>query len=124
MRFLYVMGGFAVVLLTGCSTLYSVDQQTRTDAPLQQLLKLQPDLFKGDELYPVSIQQSFNAAEAPTIANVQVLETGLMDDSVSAIRTDYVFKRKEAQWKLDSKQQTYQCVRGNTAGKFQTALCP
>jgi hypothetical protein len=46
-----------------------------------------------------------------------------MDDSVSAIRTDYIFKLVENDWELQETKTSYQCARGKNKRSFQTAIC-
>ena len=54
----------------------------------------------------------FNRVESPTVSRITVIQTGLMDDSVSAIRTEYSFKLVDEKWQLQNKQKSYQCARG------------
>lgn len=96
--------------------------QVKVQTPLQQLFSLQPELV--NELNQVSIQQVFNQAESPTAAQVTVLRTGLLDDSVQAIRTVYQFKLQDTgHWQLKQVQSSYQCQRGKNSTKFQLELC-
>jgi hypothetical protein len=113
--------------LTGCATTENLMNKakgvvTSTHTPLEQVLKAQPNL--ESELNSVEIRQVFNRVESPTAAQVTVLESGLMDDSVSAIRTTYQFKWVDEQWNLVEKKAAYKCSRGDNTKTFQTALCP
>ena len=85
------------------------------------MLKAQPDLVKNQN--SLSIRQVFNRVESPTAAQIAVIESNLMDDSVSAIRTDYVFKRTDGDWKLQDTKKSYRCARGKNTKTFQTAAC-
>ncbi len=73
--------------------------------PLQQVLNIHPDLKKASS--NMDVRQVFNRAESPTATQVIVTQTGLMDDSVHAIRTTYSFKNVKEQWKLQDTQKTY-----------------
>ena len=97
-------------------------QASSSNLPLAQIFKLQPDLMNS--IQQSSIQQVFNRNENPTAAQVTVIQSGLMDDSVSAIRTIYQFKKNEKQWFVVNVEKSYQCARGDSNKGFQTALCP
>ena len=86
---------------------------------MQQVLKTQPEIVK--EHNNTSVQQVFNRVESPTVSRITVIQTGLMDDSVSAIRTEYLFKLVDEKWQLQNK--SYQCARGKGSKGFQTQLC-
>lgn len=119
---LFAVSGLCLGLMTGCATttkLMSFKKEGET--PLQQVFKAQPEISR--EHQNTSIQQVFNRAESPTASKITVIQTGLMDDSVSAIKTEYLFKLNDEKWQLQSKQQSYQCARGKKSKGFQTALC-
>ena len=48
--------------------------------------------------------------------------SNLLDDSVNAIRTDYIFKRIDNTWKLQETKIGYQCKRHNSRD-FQSQKC-
>lgn len=123
--------------LTACNTvksLYSKDKKDQSsvstptekisasDTPLQQLFKLQPEL--AEALNSVSIQQVFNNAESPTAAQLTVVNSGLLDDSVSAIRTVYQFKQQSESWTLTKTETSFKCHRGPNTKSFQDKVCP
>ena len=115
-----------VGLMSGCATTEKLMDKVHIGSsdsatPLQQVLNIHLDLKKASS--NMDVRQVFNRAESPTAAQVIVTQTGLMDDSVHAIRTTYSFKNVKEQWKLQDTQKTYQCARGKNKG-FQTALCP
>jgi len=125
-----------VVNLAGCSTLQSLYKKDAAPAsksapietlltaktPLQQVLKSQSDL--SIDQTNVSIKQVFNRIESPSAAQVTVIQSGLMDDSVAAIRTVYQFKKHNANWTLSKTEKSFQCQRGQNTKSFQTKLCP
>lgn len=113
-------------LLAGCATTQKLVAQVNTevktiDTPLQLVLNAQPDL--KTELNNTEIRQVFNAVESPTVAQVMVLQTGLLDDSVAAIRTTYRFKLNDNEWKQIDKIEEYKCIRGEKMAGFQKELC-
>ncbi|OTG80671.1 hypothetical protein [Acinetobacter sp. ANC 4648] len=111
------------LMTTGCATTKKLASKVNvgsSNTPMQQVLKVQPDIVK--EQNSLSIRQVFNRVEAPTAAQIAVIESNLMDDSVSAIRTDYIFKLVDNDWKLQETKKSYQCARGNTKS-FQTKRC-
>ena len=113
--------------LTACATTENLFNKAKgvvhsSYTPLEQVLKAQPNL--ESELNTVEIRQVFNRVEAPTAAQVTVLESRLLDDSVSAIRTTYQFKLVDEQWNLVDKKAAYKCSRGSNTKTFQTAVCP
>ena len=112
----------ALALLSGCATTQNlVNKVGGAETPLAQVLKQRPDLRKN--LTTVEIRQYFNQVESPTVAEVKITETGLMDDSVRSIRTLYRFKSVKEDWTLVSTEKEYQCARGSNKG-FQTGQCP
>ena len=117
----------ALLSLTACATTENLMHKAKgvvhaSSTPLEQVLKTQPNL--ASELNALEIRQVFNRVESPTAAQVTVLESGLMDDSVSAIRTTYQFKFIDEQWNLVDKKAAYKCSRGKNTKTFQTAVCP
>ncbi|HAB42712.1 MAG TPA: hypothetical protein DCE70_03990 [Acinetobacter sp.] len=112
------------VMTSGCTTTQKViaKMQSSSDTPLDQVLKMRPDL--REELATVEIRQFFNRVESPTVGQVKVTETGLMDDSVRSIQTIYHFRKEEKNWKMHNTEKLYQCVRGSNTKTFQKAVCP
>lgn len=113
--------------LSACSTSREFSQQvklklSRADAtPLQMVWKAQPELKKLE--HNVSIEQVFDRVEAPSVSRVTILQTGLLDDSVAAKRTIYIFKRQNGGWILQSSELRYKCARGANTSKFQSGKC-
>ncbi|MGN9712222.1 hypothetical protein ACG9WQ_002290 [Acinetobacter variabilis] len=112
------------VMTSGCTTTQKViaKVQSSSDTPLDQVLKMRPDL--REELATVEIRQFFNRVESPTVGQVKVTETGLMDDSVRSIQTIYHFRKEEKNWKMHNTEKFYQCARGANTKTFQKAVCP
>lgn len=112
------------VMTSGCTTTQKVIAKVHSssDTPLDQVLKMRPDL--REELATVEIRQFFNRVESPTVGQVKVTETGLMDDSVRSIQTIYHFRKEEKNWKMHNTEKLYQCVRGSNTKTFQKAACP
>lgn len=112
------------VMTSGCTTTQKVIArvQSSSDTPLDQVLKMRHDL--REELATVEIRQFFNRVESPTVGQVKVTETGLMDDSVRSIQTIYHFRKEEKNWKMHNTEKLYQCVRGSNTKTFQKAACP
>lgn len=109
-------------LLSGCATTQNlVNKFSGAETPLAQVLSQRSDLRKN--LSTVEIRQYFNQVESPTVAEVKVTETGLMDDSVRSIRTLYSFKNVKENWTLVNTKKEYQCARGSNKG-FQSGKCP
>lgn len=111
-------------MTSGCTTTQKViaKVQSSSDTPLDQVLKVRPDL--REELATVEIRQFFNRVESPTVGQVKVTETGLMDDSVRSIQTIYHFRKEEKNWKMHNTEKLYQCVRGSNTKTLQKAACP
>lgn len=112
------------MMTSGCATTQQViaTVQSSSDTPLDQVLKMRPDL--RNELATVEIRQFFDQVEAPSIAQVKVTETGLMDDSVKTVQTLYHFRKQEKNWKLHDTEKFYRCARGDNTRTFQKAVCP
>lgn len=113
--------------LAACATTENLMHKAKeavstSHTPMQQVFKAQPHLQSN--LNSVEIRQVFNRVESPTVAQITVLESGLMDDSVTAIRTTYQFKLLNEQWNLVDKKASYKCSRGENTKTFQTSLCP
>ncbi|MFW2077711.1 hypothetical protein ACG94X_08300 [Acinetobacter sp. ULE_I010] len=112
-----------IAMLSGCATTQTiVSKVTGSETPLSQVLNERPDLRK--DLATVELRQYFNSVESPTVAEVKLTETGLMDDSVRSIRSVYSFKNIDGQWKRIDMQKEYQCYRGKNIKTFQKAKCP
>ncbi len=110
---LFSISALCLAVFSGCATTEKLVSQVSlegSEMPIQLVLKAQPDLVKNQN--NLSIRQVFNRVESPTAAQVAVIESDLMDDSVSAIRTDYIFKHVENDWELQEIQKSYQCARG------------
>ena len=114
----------STLVFTGCATTQKLVSQVSggSDTPIAQVLNERSDLRKN--LSTVELRQYFNQVENPTVAEVKLTETGLMDDSVKSIRSIYRFKNVDGQWQRIDKTQEYQCLRGKNTKTFQTALCP
>lgn len=122
MRVLSCVAVVAIVM-TGCATTEKLMTKMGSEkTPFAYVLDAQPELKK--EQQNISIRQVFNRMEAPSVAQITVLQTGLLDDSVAAIRNEYVFKREDlGKWQLQSREQSYKCMRGKNIINFQTDLC-
>ena len=108
---------------TGCATTEKLASKVSfgsSDTPMQQVLKAQPSILKNQN--SMSVRQVFNRIENPTAAQIAVIDSNLLDDSVNAIRTDYIFKRIDNTWKLQETKIGYQCKRHNSRG-FQSQKC-
>lgn len=121
MQRLFLISALCAGLFTGCATTSKLIPFVGAETPMQQVLKAQPEIAK--EHNNTSVQQVFNRVESPTVSRITVIQTGLMDDSVSAIRTEYAFKLVDEKWQLQNKQKSYQCPRGKGSRGFQTQLC-
>ncbi|MBJ8430042.1 hypothetical protein [Acinetobacter pittii] len=121
MQRLFLISALCAGLFTGCATTSKLIPSVGSETPMQQVLKAQPEIVK--EHNNTSVQQVFNRVESPTVSRITVIQTGLMDDSVSAIRTEYSFKLVDEKWQLQNKQKSYQCARGKGSRGFQTQLC-
>lgn len=109
-------------MLSGCATTQNlVNKVSGSETPLAQVLKERPDLRK--DLATVEIRQFFNSVESPTVGQVKVTETNLLDDSVRSIRTIYSFKNVNENWKLVATEKSYQCSRGKNTQSFQKTKC-
>lgn len=118
---LMMMTGLSLGLMTGCATTSKLMSFGGGDSPMQQVLKAQPEIAQQHQ--NTAIQQVFNRVESPTVSRITVLQTGLTDDAVRAIRTEYLFKLNDKKWQLQNKQQSYQCARAKASSGFQTQLC-
>ena len=122
MNRLVVISAMCLGVLSGCATTQNlVSKVSGGSTPLDQVLNERSDLRKN--LATVELRQYFNKVENPTVAEVKLTETGLMDDSVRSIRTVYSFKNIDGQWKRVDTQKEYQCYRGKNTKTFQKAKC-
>lgn len=102
MQRLFLISALCAGLFTGCATTSKLIPFVGSETPMQQVLKAQPEIVK--EHNNTSVQQVFNRVESPTVSRIVVIQTGLMDDSISAIRTEYAFKLVDEKWQLQNKQ--------------------
>lgn len=113
--------------LVGCQSaqqpveVISTPQAPDAEMPLHQVLRLEPSYARSES--PISIQLTYNSVDAPTAAQVKVLQTDRLDDSVNSIRSIYKFELQDGQWVLKNTETSYKCQRGPNTKKFQTALC-
>ena len=114
----------STLVFTSCATTQKLVSQVSggSDTPIAQVLNERSDLRKN--LSTVELRQYFNQVENPTVAEVKLTETGLMDDSVKSIRSIYRFKNVDGQWQRIDKTQEYQCLRGKNTKTFQSKKCP
>lgn len=120
---IFAVSALGLALMSGCATTQNVvSQLTPSHTPLSQVLKLRPELQK--DLATVEIRQFFNRVENPSIGQVKVTETGLMDDSVKSIQTIYHFNLDNDQWQLNKTDESYKCARGKNTKTFQKVKCP
>ncbi|RZG73313.1 hypothetical protein EXU29_08255 [Acinetobacter wuhouensis] len=123
MNRLVVISALCLGVLSGCATTQNlVSKVSGGSTPLDQVLNERSDLRKN--LATVELRQYFNRVENPTVAEVKLTETGLLDDSVRSIRTVYSFKNVDGQWKRVDTQKEYQCYRGKNTKTFQKKICP
>ena len=107
---LFSISALCLAVFSGCATTEKLASKVSfdgSDMPMQQVLKAQPDLVKNQN--SLSIRQVFDRVESPTAAQIAVIESNLMDDSVSAIRTDYIFKQVENDWELQEIKKLSMC---------------
>ncbi|NNP73928.1 hypothetical protein A7P53_15195 [Acinetobacter defluvii] len=117
------ISALCLAAFTGCATTEKLASKVSfggAETPMQQVIKAQPSILKNQN--SMSVRQVFNRVENPTAAQIAVIDSNLLDDSVSAIRTDYIFKRVDKAWKLQETKKSYQCQRGNNKN-FQTQRC-
>ena len=123
MNRLSLISVFCLVTLSGCATTQNLMNKVGgSETPLSQVLNERPDLRK--DLATVELRQYFNSVESPTVAEVKLTETGLMDDSVRSIRSIYHFKNINGQWQQGDVQTAYLCARGKNTKTFQSKKCP
>ena len=119
---LMIASAMCLGMLSGCATTQNIVSKVSGSAtPLAQVLNERPDLRK--ELATVEIRQFFNSVENPSVGQVKVTETNLLDDSVKSIRTVYSFKKLDENWKLVGTEKAYQCYRGKNTKTFQVGNC-
>lgn len=122
---LFVVSAMCFGILSGCATTHKIVEKIHiphsSDTPMEQVIKAQPDILKNKN--SMSVRQVFNNVEQPTAAQIAVIESNFQDDSVAAIRTDYVFKLVEDDWKLQETKKSYQCAREGSSKEFQKELC-
>ena len=90
-----------IAMLSGCATTQTiVSKVTGSETPLSQVLNERPDLRK--DLATVELRQYFNSVESPTVAEVKLTETGLMDDSTSVASNTSMTSRTKPSCSTDA----------------------
>ncbi|WP_312968364.1 hypothetical protein [Acinetobacter gerneri] len=123
MKHIWIISALCLSVFSGCATTKNLVNKVgggNSDTPLAQVLNERSDLKRN--LSTVELRQYFNRVENPTVAEVKLTETNLLDDSVRSIRTVYSFKNVDGHWQRVDTQKEYQCMRGNTKS-FQKAKC-
>lgn len=89
-------------------------------SPFEQVVMAQKHTLASNELSNISITQSLDSIENPQKVYITVLQTDLLDDSVSSSKNIYTFIKKNDTWNLSNIKNTYKCRRNNF---FQEKNC-
>ncbi|WP_171264655.1 hypothetical protein [Acinetobacter sp. ANC 4558] len=113
-------------VLSGCVTTKALvsnisSKKSTIKTPLEQILKAHPELQL--ELSNLDIRQVFNKVEGPTAAQVTIVQSNLLDDSITAIRTTYRFKLHQNIWQQLDTVTEFKCMRGKNITDFQKQYC-
>lgn len=105
------------------SNVYAQEESVGYESPLQAVLA-DNNFVENTELSTLNLSQQINRAESATKAMITLTESGLMDDSIAAIKTTYFIKQNDdAMWVIDEKFETQKCRRGEDSGIFTSERC-
>lgn len=95
--------------------------------PIQAILA-ENNFLDHEELSTITLTQKLNRVESPDAVMITLTESGLLDDSISAIRTTYIVKQSIQDetpiWVIDEKFTEQKCQRGEEPHTFTSDLCP
>lgn len=81
----------------------------------------------NQELSTITLSQTLNRVESPDAVMITLTESGLMDDSISAIRTTYIVKQSIKDdapvWTIDEKFTAQKCRRSEEPDAFTSDPC-
>ncbi|MFU7503434.1 MAG: hypothetical protein ACE1S7_08715, partial [Candidatus Tisiphia sp.] len=80
-------------------------------SPLQLAIN-EMGLNRSLELTNTLISQKLSSVESPTSVIITIEQSGLLDDSIAAIQTVFVFSLNNDIWTLSSKTTKQRCQRG------------
>lgn len=121
-----------LILIPVCSAMLfaptiaqDIEPELTTKNPLQMVLMDNEQYLMSDELSDIEIKQTLiDSVENPALVKIVLVQSNLLDDSVSSIRNTYEFKKSDQEWKLEQKETDYLCLRGENTTNFQSNLCP
>ncbi|HGJ5883727.1 hypothetical protein [Arsenophonus sp.] len=117
------------IALSSCLLLAACDKQTKTtmsdneNKPIPLAIKMMGNSFQPD-VSNVVITQRTNRVESPDSVEVSIVESGLLDDSVEAIKTIFTFILKDDKWILEKPQDVLiKCYEGRGHKNFSPETC-
>lgn len=117
------------IALSSCLLLAACDKQTETNMsdnenkPIPLAIKMMGNSFQPD-VSNVVITQHTNRVESPDSVEVSIVESGLLDDSVEAIKTIFTFILKDDKWILEKPQDVLiKCYEGRGHKDFSPETC-
>lgn len=117
------------IALSSCLLLAACDKQTETtmsdneNKPIPLAIKMMGNSFQPD-VSNVVITQRTNRIESPDSVEVSIVESGLLDDSVEAIKTIFTFILKDDKWILEKPQDVLiKCYEGRGNKDFSPETC-
>lgn len=117
------------IALSCCLLLAACDKQTETtmsdneNKPIPLAIKMMGNSFQPD-VSNVVITQRTNRIESPDSVEVSIVESGLLDDSVEAIKTIFTFILKDDKWILEKPQDVLiKCYEGRGHKDFSHETC-
>ncbi|PAV01258.1 hypothetical protein CBG25_17715 [Arsenophonus sp. ENCA] len=117
------------IALSSCLLLAACDKQTETtmsdneNKPIPLAIKMMGNSFQAD-VSNVVITQRTNRVESPDSVEVSIVESGLLDDSVEAIKTIFTFILKDDKWILEKPQDVLiKCYEGRGHKDFSPETC-
>ncbi|MDR5610230.1 MULTISPECIES: hypothetical protein [unclassified Arsenophonus] len=117
------------IALSSCLLLAACDKQTEItmsdneNKPIPLAIKMMGNNFQPD-VSNVVITQRTNRVESPDSVEVSIVESGLLDDSVEAIKTIFTFILKDDKWILEKPQDVLiKCYEGRGHKDFSPETC-
>ncbi|MDR5617564.1 hypothetical protein [Arsenophonus sp.] len=117
------------IALSSCLLLAACDKQTETtmsdneNKPIPLAIKMMGNSFQPD-VSNVVITQRTNRVESPDSVEVSIVESGLLDDSVEAIKTIFTFILKDDKWILEKPQDVLiKCYESRGHKDFSPETC-
>ena len=113
------LAALSLLLLSSCVQ-QTTAIETSFDTPLQVALKSMEPGFSEATNFTISQKA---AVESPTTAQIEIVQTHVLDDSIQSIMTVFSLSKNNQRWTIDHQSVLQQCRPGRGHTDFSPAPC-